>query len=99
MRQWQVQEAKQRFSELLRKAHEEGPQAVTRHGEEVAFVIDVAYYRELTGPVVSWSDHLLHGPVVEDLDEELARGRAELHLSPDPLGGSEESIGSGDATR
>lgn len=47
--QWPVQDAKQRFSELLRKATAEGPQFVTRHGEEVAVVVDVAYFRELTG--------------------------------------------------
>ncbi|MBI4942608.1 MAG: type II toxin-antitoxin system Phd/YefM family antitoxin [Actinobacteria bacterium] len=64
---WQVQEAKQRFSELLRKAHEEGPQAVTRHGEEVAFVIDAAYYHRLTGVTVDFKDWLLHGPKSDDL--------------------------------
>ena len=38
---WQVQDAKQRFSELLRCAHAEGPQIITRHGQEVAVVIDI----------------------------------------------------------
>ena len=99
MRQWQVQEAKQRFSELLRKAREEGPQAVTRHGEEVAFVIDVAYYRELTVGVPSWREHLVNGPVVDGLDEEIARGREQMHLSPDPLGDFEESLEAEDAAR
>ncbi|WP_035812459.1 type II toxin-antitoxin system prevent-host-death family antitoxin [Jiangella gansuensis] len=46
---WQVQEAKQRLSELLRKVADEGPQFVTRHGEEVAVVIDIVRYRELIG--------------------------------------------------
>ncbi len=36
---WQVQEAKQRFSELVRRTLEEGPQVVTRHGEEVVVVV------------------------------------------------------------
>ena len=36
---WQVQDAKQRFSDLIRKAHAEGPQVVTRHGEEIAVVM------------------------------------------------------------
>ena len=39
---WQVQDAKQRFSELLRSAHAKGPQIITRHGQEVAVVIDIA---------------------------------------------------------
>ncbi len=32
---WQLQEAKQKFSELVRRALDEGPQIVTRHGESV----------------------------------------------------------------
>ncbi|SDU74517.1 type II toxin-antitoxin system Phd/YefM family antitoxin [Jiangella alkaliphila] len=44
---WPVQDAKQRLSELLRKATEEGPQIVTKHGEELAVVIDIIRYREL----------------------------------------------------
>ena len=31
---WQLQEAKQRFSELIRSVEAEGPQVVTRHGED-----------------------------------------------------------------
>lgn len=46
---WQVQEAKQRFSEVLRAVEKDGPQTITRHGEEVAVVIDIQSYRQLTG--------------------------------------------------
>jgi prevent-host-death family protein len=46
---WQVQEAKQRLSELLRAAEAEGAQFVTRHGEEVAVVLDITDFRRLTG--------------------------------------------------
>jgi prevent-host-death family protein len=45
---WQVQEAKQRFSELVRRTLEEGPQVVTRHGEEVVVVVPVEEYRRMT---------------------------------------------------
>jgi antitoxin Phd len=44
---WQVQEAKQRFSEVLRRALGDGPQIVTRHGEEIAVVIDIEEYHRL----------------------------------------------------
>lgn len=47
--QWQVQEAKQRFSELIRAVRHEGPQTVTRHGEAIAVVLDVGEYRRLRG--------------------------------------------------
>jgi prevent-host-death family protein len=46
---WQLQEAKQRFSELIRSVEVDGPQFVTRHGEEVAVVIDIVEYRRLRG--------------------------------------------------
>jgi len=38
-RKWQLQEAKNRFSEVVDLALEEGPQTVTRHGKEVVVVI------------------------------------------------------------
>lgn len=65
---WQVQEAKQRFSELIRAAHADGPQVVTRHGEEIAVVIDIADYRHLKGETTEFKDYLRSGPALEDLD-------------------------------
>lgn len=65
---WQVQDAKQRFSELIRTAHDDGPQVVTRHGEEIAVVIDIADYRRLTGEVADFKDYLRSGPGFDDLD-------------------------------
>jgi len=65
---WQVQEAKQRFSELLRVARAEGPQFVTRHGREVAVVIDIADYRHLRGDEADFKDYLLSGPRFDDLE-------------------------------
>ncbi|MBV9446074.1 MAG: type II toxin-antitoxin system Phd/YefM family antitoxin [Streptosporangiaceae bacterium] len=70
---WQVQEAKQRFSELLRAARTNGPQIVTRHGEEVAVVIDVSEFHRLRGDVPDFKDFLRSGPDFEDLD--LTRSR------------------------
>jgi len=68
---WQVQDAKQRFSELIRKAHADGPQVVTRHGEEIAVVIDIADYRRLKGEIAEFKDYLRSGPGFDEL--ELAR--------------------------
>lgn len=67
---WQVQDAKQRFSELIRTAHADGPQVVTRHGEEIAVVIDIADYRHLKGETVDFKDYLRSGPDFDDLDLE-----------------------------
>jgi prevent-host-death family protein len=38
-RKWQLQEAKNRFSEVVSLALQEGPQRVTRHGKEVAVIV------------------------------------------------------------
>jgi prevent-host-death family protein len=65
---WQVQDAKQRFSELLRSAHAEGPQIITRHGQEVAVVIDIADYWHLKGDVTDFKDYLRAGPGFDELD-------------------------------
>jgi prevent-host-death family protein len=64
-RTWQVQEAKQRFSEVLRAVERDGPQTITRHGEEVAVVIDIDEYRRLSGQG-SFIDHLLSMPTLDD---------------------------------
>ena len=65
---WQVQDAKQRFSELIRTARADGPQVVTRHGEEIAVVIDIADYRRLKGETAEFKDYLRSGPGFDDLD-------------------------------
>ena len=46
---WQLQEAKARFSELVRRARQEGPQRVTVHGREEVVVIGADDYRKLAG--------------------------------------------------
>jgi prevent-host-death family protein len=63
MARWQVQEAKQRLSELLKSAHDDGPQVITRHGEEIAVVLDMHEYRKLRGPQITFKDLLTSGPL------------------------------------
>ena len=70
---WQVQEAKQRFSELVNRALGEGPQVVTRHGREVVVVLSATRYRELAGHRPDFRDFLLSAPDLDDLDIERSR--------------------------
>jgi prevent-host-death family protein len=63
---WQIQEAKQRFSEMIRAVTTEGPQVITRHGEDVAVVVDIGEYRRLTRPAVDIANVLLGGPKLDD---------------------------------
>jgi prevent-host-death family protein len=61
---WQLQEAKQRFSELIRSVEADGPQFVTRHGEEVAVVVSIAEYRHLRGRGRDFKEFLQSAPDV-----------------------------------
>ncbi len=44
---WQIQEAKARFSEMVERAIKDGPQTVTRHGKPVAVLVPADQYRRL----------------------------------------------------
>jgi|APDOM4702015248_1054824.scaffolds.fasta_scaffold318916_2 prevent-host-death family protein len=46
---WQLQEAKQKFSELVRRALTSGPQVVTRHGRAAVVVVSAEDYGRLRG--------------------------------------------------
>lgn len=48
---WVLQDAKARFSELVRKVRSEGPQHVTVHGRDEVVVIAAEEFRRLTGNV------------------------------------------------
>jgi len=47
MKRWQLHEAKNRLSELVRKAGEEGPQIITVRGDDAVVVVGAQEWREL----------------------------------------------------
>lgn len=59
---WQLQEAKQRFSELVRRTLEEGPQVVTRHGEEVVVMVPAQDFRRSQQAGPDFAEYLRSGP-------------------------------------
>jgi prevent-host-death family protein len=63
---WQLQEAKQRFSEVIRAVERDGPQIITRHGEDVAVIIDIAEYHRLTTPAADLKQFLLGSPPFDE---------------------------------
>lgn len=68
---WQLQEAKNRFSEVVNRAISEGPQTVTRHGEEVVVVLSKAEYNRLKKSKTSLVEFFRQSPLVGiDLDLE-----------------------------
>lgn len=44
---WQLQDAKNRFSALVKAAEKEGPQVITVHGQEKAVVLSAEAYQRL----------------------------------------------------
>ena len=64
--QWPLQDAKNRFSELVQRARRDGPQTVTLRGERAAVVLSAEAYDALVANRPSLVDHLLAGPAWED---------------------------------
>jgi prevent-host-death family protein len=65
-RRWQLQDAKNRLSELVTNAQQDGPQIVTRRGAEAAVVLSYTDYQKLSRAKHSRSfvDVLLAAPKV-----------------------------------
>ena len=65
-KQWQLQEAKNRFSEVVNRAIKDGAQTITRHGKPVVVVMSQEDFRRLAPKKEEkeWSmlDHLLACP-------------------------------------
>lgn len=71
---WQLQEAKNRFSELVNKALDEGPQVVTRRGEQVVVVVSNEEYQKLHKSQSGLLEFFRQSPLVgADLDLERDR--------------------------
>jgi prevent-host-death family protein len=62
-KKWQLQEAKNRFSEVVRKATEEGPQTVTKFGKDSVVVLSAEDYRKLEQPKTSLVDFFQKSPL------------------------------------
>ena len=60
---WQLQEAKSKFSQLVDQALSQGEQFVTRHGKPAVVVISVEKYRSLNRFQDSLVDFLVDSPL------------------------------------
>lgn len=66
---WQLQEAKNKFSEVVRKANEEGPQTVTKHGKESVIIVSVKEYKKMKQPETDLIEFFQNSPLASvDLD-------------------------------
>jgi len=74
VRSWQLQEAKARFSEVVKSALQEGPQEISVRGEPTAVVLSRVEYDRLRRPRRSFVKFLRGSPLV-GLELDLGRDR------------------------
>ncbi len=60
---WQLQEAKNRLSEVVRKAISEGPQVITLHGSEAAVVVSAQDFGKMSRPKGKLVDFFRNSPL------------------------------------
>lgn len=64
MNQWQLQEAKNKFSQVINACHDNGPQYVTKHGRITAVILSESDYVKLKTRKNSLGSFLRHSPLV-----------------------------------
>ena len=72
-RTWQLQEAKNKFSEVVEGAIKDGPQVVTKRGVETAVILSYSKYIELSAPRQKLSVFFRESPLAE-VELDLRRG-------------------------
>lgn len=74
MIKWKLQDAKNRLSELVRKARDEGPQVITLRGRDAVVVVSANEYGRLSRPRGSLVDFFRKSPLA-GLALDLTRSR------------------------
>ena len=72
MIRWQLQDAKNRLSELVRKAREDGPQVITLRGRDAVVVVSANEFGKLSRPRGTLIDFLRKSPLA-GINLDLAR--------------------------
>lgn len=69
MRQWQLQDAKAKFSEVVKLASQEGPQEITMRGQPTAILMSLEDFEKIKGSKPSLVSFLRSSPLAGvDLD-------------------------------
>jgi prevent-host-death family protein len=82
-RTWQLQEAKNKLSEVVEEALTHGPQVITKRGVEAVIVLSYAEYRRLVLAQQTLSAFFQASPLVEaavDLARDQSPGRVDMVL-------------------
>lgn len=84
---WKLEDAKARFSEVVRLARERGPQRVTVHGRAAVVIVSEAEYVRLApaAPSISLAALFADSPFarMDDFEANLVRERAPVRDAPD----------------
>lgn len=72
--QWQLQEAKAKFSQVVKEAKEHGEQFITYHGEVTVIIISKERYEELIHSTKTLLDLFKDAPLPE-LDLDITRSK------------------------
>jgi len=75
MRQWQLQDAKARFSEVVKRARSEGPQEITLRGEPAAILVSREEFEKMKGKKPSLVSFLKASPL-KGVDLNLERDKS-----------------------
>ena len=70
--EWKLAEAKNKFSEVVRRALTEGPQRIRRRNS-VVVVLSEDEFEHLSGTRIDFKDFLFDGPETDSLDLERSR--------------------------
>lgn len=81
-RTWQLQDAKSKLSKVVNQALNEGPQIITRHGDQVVVVISYEEYTRLLKPSTDLVDFFRASPLV-GIDLDLERDHSPLRQDLD----------------
>lgn len=75
MQKWALQDAKAKFSEVIRLAVNEQPQSITLRREEVAVLLSKEEYEALVSPKPTFVELMQNSPL-KDLDFEFERDKS-----------------------
>ena len=73
LNQWELQEAKNKLSQVVKQAQQGNPQYITVHGKPTAVIVSIEDYQKLNQPPTSLSEALMMPLIEHDLN--LSRDR------------------------
>lgn len=72
---WTMQDAENRFGEIVDRAMKDGPQLVTRRGRDAVVVVSATEFRKMTQPTESLLEFMQLSPLYGAEDIEFVRDK------------------------